>query len=51
MGSNFWIQFAINEAVSLVTEFIDNANIAPTLKTAFDEFIAAGEKVLAALKL
>lgn len=51
MGANFWIQFAITEAINLATEFIDNSKITPELKAMIESFIAAGEKLVAALKL
>ena len=46
---NFWLQFAIQEGMSVASAFVAaNTSITPAQKTALEQFIAAGQAVSAA---
>lgn len=46
---NFWVQFAISEALSVVQAFVaSNAGMNPALKTALENFITSGQAVVSA---
>lgn len=46
---NFWITFAISEAVSVVEAFVTSSKLSPAIKTILEELIAVGQKAIAAL--
>lgn len=46
---NFWLNFAIQEAVTVAEAFVNTANIKPVLKAALENLITAGNTVLAAI--
>jgi hypothetical protein len=48
---NFWVQFAINEALTVAQAFLAGSNLNGATKAALGNFITAGQAVLAALKL
>lgn len=47
----FCITFAINEAITVAQEFVAASKLTDPVKTAVENFIIAGEGVLAALHL
>ena len=46
---SFWLNFAIQEAITVAEAFINQANIKPGLKAALENLIAAGQAVIDAM--
>ena len=50
MGKNFWLVFAIQEAVTIATAFIMASNaLTPEQKVAAEKLVADGQALLATL--
>ena len=47
---SFWLNFAIQEAVTVAQVFVQQANIKPGLKAALENLISAGTAVVAAIQ-
>jgi hypothetical protein len=47
---SFWLQFAIQEAVTVAEVFVTQANIKPGLKAALENLITAGQAVATAIQ-
>lgn len=45
MPNNFWLQFAISEALSVASAFVSLSTLTPQQKADLEAFIAAGQKV------
>jgi hypothetical protein len=45
----FWLQFAITEALNVAKLFVAASPLGPNTKTAFDNFITAGQGLILAL--
>jgi hypothetical protein len=43
--SSFWLQFIINEALSVAQAFVGLSSLTPQQKTDLEAFIVAGQKV------
>jgi len=42
---NFWLNFAISEAVSVASIFVNSSNLTSEQKKALEDFILAGQAV------
>ena len=52
MNNNFWVKFAITEAINVAEMFLGGSTkIADPTKAAFQKFIDAGKEVLAGFHL
>ena len=47
---NFWLTFAIQEVMLLVTEFVDSPDIKPGLKSALDNLLQAAQTAIITIK-
>jgi hypothetical protein len=45
---NFWLHFAIQEATSIASLFVNSLSLKPEQKKALEDFIAAGQNVTTA---
>lgn len=50
MSKNFWLTFAVQEAVTVAQAFIEQSSIKPGLKAALENLIAAGQAVIATIQ-
>jgi hypothetical protein len=48
MNKNFWLQFAVQEGISVAAAFVNSSSLTATQKKALEDFIAAGQNVAAA---
>lgn len=48
---NFWITFAINEAITVAQGFVAASKLTDPVKAAVENFITSGQAVLTALHL
>jgi len=49
MNSNFWLTFAINEAIAVPAAYVASSKLTDAQKAAAEQFIAAGQALLATL--
>ncbi len=47
MGKNFWLKFAIEEALVVAGALLNSTNLTPEQKTDLQALIMSGQKVLA----
>lgn len=47
---SFWLQFAIQEVITLAEAFVSQSNLKPGLKVSLEKLIVDGQTVIAALQ-